>query len=87
MRSKVKNDSILCLKRDGQKYFGVAKHYVSFCTNDCITCLKPCKHFVIVVPYKVLPVTIGTDEITGATARHVHCVCSTRLATYMLMYI
>lgn len=73
-RSKIKNDSVLCFKKEGQKHFGRAKSYVSFCTNECLGCTEPCKHMVIVTAYGILPVNIGTDEITGATAQHVHCV-------------
>ena len=72
--SKIKNDSVLCSKIEGQKYFGYAKCYSSFCTNECVGCTEPCKHIVIVTPYRVLPVNIGTDEITGATAQHMHCI-------------
>ena len=60
-RSKIKNDSVICFKIEGQKYFGHAKSYVSFFTNECT---EPCKHIVIVTAYRVLPVKIGTDEIT-----------------------
>ena len=74
MRSKTRKDSVLCFKRGGEKSFGNAKCYVSFCTNDCIGCTQPCKHVVIVNLYSILPINLSTDNITGATARHIHCV-------------
>ena len=42
--------------------------------TDCVECPKLCKHMVVVDLYRILPVIIGTDEITGATAQHVRCV-------------
>ena len=76
MRSKIKNDSVLCFQRDGQKEFGSAKHYVSFCTNNCSSteCSFPCQHVVIVTPYEVLPSTWNNSRAEGAAARHIHHV-------------
>ena len=49
---------------------------------NCATYVKPCQHIVIAVPYNELSNTISTDTISGATARHIHCVCFTRLTTH-----
>ena len=74
MRSKVKTDCVLCFRSNGQKFFGIAKHYLSFCTTSCTECLKPCKHIVIAMPFQILPLGI----IASSTIRQVHRVCSTR---------
>lgn len=84
-RSKITNDSILSFKGDGQKQFGCAKCYVSFCTNDCLDCPKLCKHMVIVELYRILPVIIGTDKITGATAQHIRCVQPLRYIYFIVL--
>lgn len=73
-RSKVKADRVLCLKRNEQKFFGVAKHYASFCTTDCNGCLKPCKHIVFVTLMQP-----RRDRATAALRdTHVYHVYSTR---------
>ena len=81
MHSKVKTDCVLCFRRNTQKFFGIAKHYLSFCTTNCTECMKPCKHIVIVMPYQILPLVIRTD---GTTITHVHRICSTRFVAVPL---
>jgi len=76
--SEVKNDSVLLLKQNQQSFLGVAKHYLSFCSTNCTTCAKPCKHVPIIQPYNIIPDQIGKDHLTGATATQVFHVCSTR---------
>ena len=77
MRSKIKTDCVLCFRSNGQKFFGIAKHYLSCCTTNCTECLKPCKHIIIAIPYQILPLAGNT------TIRQVHRVCSTRFVVIL----
>ena len=77
-RSKVKNDSVMLLKQNQQSFLGIAKHYLSFCSTNCTTCTKPCKHVVIIQLYDVLPDRIGKDHLTGAIGAQIFHVHSTR---------
>ena len=83
MRSKFRKDDILCLKRNDQKYFGSAKQYISFCASNCTECLKPCQHVAIVSHFIEIPTNISTDNLTGATLKHIHCVQPTRHVMYI----
>ena len=80
MRSKVKTDCVLCFRSNGQKFFGIAKRYLSFCTANCTECLKPCKHIVIAILYQILPLGIMAGN---TTIRQVHRVCSTRFVVIL----
>ena len=81
-RSKIRCDSIFCFKRDGCKEFGIAKHYVSFCTVCCISGVgsHPCQHIDVVTPFEEIN---WQNDIIEATARHIHCVRSSRYVNYM----
>lgn len=78
IRQIKRNDTILCLKQGTSKSFGVAQCFISYCTTSCSDCVKPCHHAVIIKLYDVVSEAISTDNITAATARHVHCVQFTR---------
>ena len=81
VRSKIRKDNILCFNRNGQKIFGSAKQYVSFCTNQCTQCLQPCQHIVLINIFAEIQTNISEDTLTGATAKQVHCVHQTRHVT------
>lgn len=78
LRSKVKSDCVLCFRQNGERIFGNAKHYLSYCTTSCTDCMKPCMHSVIVMCYQILPLDFRTD---GTIFRHVYRISSTRFVT------
>ena len=82
-RSKVRKDNILCFDRSGQKIFGNAQQYVSFCTNQCTQCPQPCKHVVLIHQFTEIQTNISDDTLTGATGKQVHCVYQTRHVIYI----
>lgn len=74
-RSTLRNDSVVCLYKDNVHIFGIAKQYVSFANEDSISN----KHVILMYGLEILSDSIGTDVITGATARHLRHVCLLRL--------
>ena len=86
IRSKIRNDYILCMKRQ-KKIFGSAKQYISFCRSTCTNCRKPCQHVAIVSDFTEIAVNISTDTLTGAALKHIHCVQPTRYVMYIYNYV
>ena len=87
LRAKVKSDCVLSFKRNGEWTFGIVKHYLSFCNTTCADCMKPCKHCVIITPYKILPLGFRPD---GTTIEHIHRIFSTKfvaVCTFIVLYI
>ena len=75
-RSTLRNDSVVCLYEHNVHIFGIAKRYVSFANEDS---MSNNEHVILIYGLEILSDSIGTDVITGATARHLRCVRLLRL--------
>ena len=80
-KSTLRNDSIVCLCEDNERIFGIAKQYVSFANEDSVSD----EHVVLIYGLEILSDSIGTDVITGATARHLRCVRLLRLVNSIII--
>ena len=81
--STLRNDSVVCLYKDNVHIFGIAKLYVSFANEDSISN----EHVILICGLEILSDSIGTDVITGATARHLRCVRLLRLVNSIPLYV
>ena len=63
-RSATTNDYTLCFQDGTQKTIGTALKYLSFCSNNCKSCIAFCQHVVLV----------NLHDIITHTARHIHSI-------------
>ena len=73
-RQNVTNDHVFCFRDRENKCIGSARKYLSVCNINCTSCSLPCSNLVIADVLKILPAQFIVDTISGATARHIHCV-------------